>query len=59
MNIIEKLKKLGYSTVDASFYNKVDEWKSWYEGDVKGFHRYKVRNGSGMVRCKRYTLNSS
>lgn len=57
MNIIEKLKKLGYSTVDASFYNKVDEWKSWYEGDVKGFHRYKVRNGSGMVRCKRYTLN--
>ena len=57
MNIIEKLKKLGYSTVDAIFYNKVDEWKSWYEGDVKGFHRYKVRNGSGMVRCKRYTLN--
>ena len=24
---------------------------------MKGFHRYRVRNGAGMVRCKRYTLN--
>lgn len=24
---------------------------------MKGFHRYKVRNGTSMVRCKRYTLN--
>lgn len=57
MNIIEKLKELGYSTVPEEFYTKVQEWKSWYVGDVKGFHRYKVRNGTSMVRCKRYTLN--
>lgn len=57
MNIIEKLKYLGYSTVDESFYRKVDEWKSWHEGDVKGFHRYKVRNGQNVVKCKRYTMN--
>lgn len=57
MTIIDKLKELGYSTVNESFYNKVQEWKSWHEGDVKGFHHYKVRNGSGVVRCKRYTLN--
>ena len=57
MNIIEKLKELGYSTVPEEFYTKVQEWKSWYEGDVKGFHRYRVRNGAGVVRCKRYTLN--
>lgn len=57
MNITEKLKELGYSTVPEEFYTKVQEWKSWYEGDVKGFHRYRVRNGAGMVRCKRYTLN--
>ena len=57
MNISEKLKELGYSTVPEEFYAKVQEWKSWYVGDVKGFHRYKVRNGAGMVRCKRYTLN--
>lgn len=57
MNITEKLKQLGYSTVPEEFYTKVQEWKSWYVGDVKGFHRYKVRNGTSMVRCKRYTLN--
>lgn len=56
MNVIEKLKQLGYSTVDEDFYRKVSEWKSWYVGDVKGFHRYKVRNGHNTVRCKRYSL---
>ena len=56
MNVIEKLKELGYSTVDEDFYRKVTEWKSWYLGDVKGFHRYKVRNGQSIVNCKRYSL---
>lgn len=56
MNVIEKLKELGYSTVDEDFYCKVGEWKSWYIGDVKGFHRYKVRNGKSIVNCKRYSL---
>lgn len=57
MTVIEKLRELGFATVSEGFYGKVQEWKSWHEGDVKGFHRYKVRNGSDMVRCKRYTLN--
>jgi len=57
LNVIDKLKQLGYATVPEEFYTKVQEWKSWYVGDVKGFHRYKVRNGTSMVRCKRYTLN--
>ena len=57
MNVIEKLRELGYSTIDEDFYRKISEWKSWYIGDVKGFHRYKVRNGHNTVRCKRYTLN--
>lgn len=56
MNIVEKLKELGYTTVPEEFYGKVSEWKSWYQGDVKGFHRYKVRNGDGVVRCRRYSL---
>lgn len=56
MNIIDKLKELGYTTVPEEFYSKVSEWKSWYQGDVKGFHRYKIRNGDGMVRCHRYSL---
>ena len=56
LNVIEKLKQLGYSTVEEDFYRKVDEWKSWYVGNVEGFHRYKVRNGHDTVRCKRYSL---
>lgn len=56
MNIIEKLKSLGYATIPEEFYRKVSEWKSWYQGDVKGFHQYKVRNGHNTVRCRRYSL---
>ena len=56
MNIIEKLKSLGYVTIPEEFYRKVVEWKSWYQGDVKGFHQYKVRNGHNTVRCRRYSL---
>lgn len=57
MTIADKLKELGFTTINESFYSKVQEWKSWHEGNVKGFHRYKIRNGSGIVRCKRYSLN--
>lgn len=57
MTIIEKLKELGYETVSLDFYQKVSDWKSWYVGDVKGFHQYKVRTGeNSTVNCKRYSL---
>lgn len=54
--IIKKLKELGYNPINADFYKKIDDWKSWYQGDVKHFHRYRVRNGDKLVTCKRYTL---
>lgn len=56
MTIFEKLKELGFSTVDAEFYAKVHVWKSWYIGNVKGFHNYKVKTGKRKVNCKRYSL---
>lgn len=56
MTVIDALKKLGYNTIDASFYDKIREWKSWYVGDVKGFHRYTVNNGEQKIDCKRYSL---
>lgn len=52
----EYLKKQGYSTIDSKFYTYIDNWKSWYEGDVKSFHNYKVYNGSGHIKCKRNSL---
>ena len=54
--IIQKLKQLGYSTIPEAFYSSVDMWKSWYQGDVKNFHNYRIRNGENVVKCKRYSL---
>lgn len=54
--IIQKLKQLGYSTIPEAFYSSVDLWKSWYQGDVKNFHNYRIRNGESVVKCKRYSL---
>lgn len=54
--IVQKLTELGYTTIPEAFYSKVAEWKSWYQGNVKGFHSYRVRNGESVVKCKRYSL---
>lgn len=54
--VILKLNELGYTTIPESFYSKVAEWKSWYQGDVKGFHNYTVQNGERQVKCRRYSL---
>lgn len=56
MNVIEKLKELGYSTVGENFYRKVDEWKSWYIGKVKGVHTDRRYNGHEWVKCERASL---
>lgn len=54
--IIDRLKSLGYETVDESFYRKIEEWKSWYQGDVAHFHTYTIHNGENRVKCQRYSL---
>lgn len=54
--IVQKLTELGYTTIPEAFYSKVAEWESWYQGNVKGFHSYRVRNGESVVKCKRYSL---
>lgn len=54
--VIIKLNELGCTTIPDSFYSKVYEWKSWYQGDVKGFHNYTVQNGERQVKCRRYSL---
>lgn len=55
MNIFEKLKERGYNTVPESFYTNIAIWHSWYDGDVKNFHTYKVYNGMRHVQCHRYS----
>lgn len=56
MNIYEKLKALGFDTVPKEFYEqRIDVWRSWYEGKVNKFHSYRVYNGSKFVRMERYS----
>lgn len=55
-DVINILKSMGYSTVPASFYGEIAVWKSWYDGNVRSFHRYQVYNGLQHVDCKRYTM---
>lgn len=35
----------------------IQQWKSWYQGNVRSFHNYYVYNGQKRVNKKRYTLN--
>ena len=57
MNIFNYFKKAGIDTVDASFYRKIAEWVSWYEGNVRNFSFYKVYGGRGTYkRCRRNSM---
>ncbi|WP_394526546.1 phage portal protein [Lacrimispora sp. JR3] len=53
INIVTFLKKKGYDTVSGDQYRAIGVWKSWYQGNVRGFHRYKICNGANTVRCDR------
>ena len=55
MNIIEKLKELGYTTVTPDWYQLIDLWDQWYQGRVRGFHDYRVFNGLKHVHCTKLT----
>ena len=40
--IVQKLTELGYNTIDATWYDRVATWDSWYKGNVEKFHVFKV-----------------
>ena len=35
----------------------IEQWKSWYVGNVKNFHNYFIFNGNKKVKQKRFTMN--
>ena len=35
----------------------IEQWKSWYAGNVKSFHNYFIYNGQNKVNQKRFTMN--
>jgi len=55
MDVIGILKKLGYTTVDSSFYNHISLWRDWYKGKAD-FHKYKYYNGLKFIERERKSL---
>lgn len=56
MNIFGALRERGYDKVPETYYSHINTWKSWYDGNVKGFHDFRVFNGQSSVKCRRYTM---
>lgn len=56
MDILSKLKDLGYTSIESSWYDYVKQWNDWYKGTVDSFHSFSVWNGSTKVDCTRYSL---
>lgn len=57
MNIFNYFKRKGIDTVDASFYNNIHTWISWYNANVRNFSSYKVYSGRGTYkRCERKSM---
>ena len=51
-------KNYGYNPeVKDNIQTYIDQWQSWYEGNVKSFHNYFIYNGNRKVKQKRYTMN--
>ena len=51
-------KYYGYNAdVKNEIQTYIDQWKSWYVGNVKKFHNYYVYNGNKRVNQKRFTMN--
>lgn len=52
------VKTYGYNPdIKNAIQTYIDQWKSWYEGNVKKFHNYYVYNGNRKVNLKRFTMN--
>lgn len=57
---LEDFLQLNYNynpDVKNALQTYINQWKSWYEGNVKSFHNYFIYNGNRKVKQKRYTMN--
>ncbi len=57
MDIFAYFRNKEIDTLDKTFYRQIEVWRSWYNSNVRRFHRYKVYRGNGTsVNCTRYAL---
>lgn len=59
MKLVEFLKKqYNYnSEIKDNMQGHIDEWKSWYKGNVADFHNYYTYNGMVDIPQERFSLN--
>ena len=51
-------EKYGYNpNVKDALQTYIDQWNSWYTGNVKSFHNYFIYNGNKKIKQKRFTMN--
>lgn len=43
--------------IKDSMKTYIEQWKSWYRGNVRSFHNYFIYNGNKKVKQQRYTMN--
>lgn len=53
--LLKFLNDRGY-TINDSMNENITVWKEWYKGDVSGFHKYKVWNGTQQMIVKRSSM---
>ena len=57
MDIFSYFRDKGIDTVNPTYYRQIEIWRSWYNSNVKKFHKYKVYRGNGAsVNCLRHSL---
>lgn len=57
MNVFDYFKKKGIDTLSSTFYSNIGVWDSWYKGNVRKFHQYRIYGGQGTyTRRRRHSL---
>ena len=52
------VKTYGYNPqVKDDIKTYIEQWKSWYRGNVRNFHNYYIYNGNKKIRQQRFTMN--
>ena len=47
MDVFAYFRNKGIDTFGVTFYRQINVWRSWYNSNVRRFHRYKVYRGKG------------
>lgn len=55
--ILDYLNKKFGCSLSSNIYSKIDEWRDWWEGFHKPFHRYKISDGEKIVERDMYVLD--